>query len=106
LASVAVSEKLHWSRPEPSGQLGSDPLGVLGGQHRREPAGVLDPALHDGCDNRAGGVPSHRAGVAEREVDVLVPVDVPDPAAAAALEVDREAAAFLFIHVIGTRPKR
>ena len=32
----------------------------------------------DRGDGRPGRVPGHRAGVAEAEVDVVVPVDVPE----------------------------
>ena len=50
--------------------------------------------LHRYDDDRVG-VPGHRAGVAEGEVDVLVPVDVPHAIAVRAVEVDREGARFL-----------
>ena len=42
---------------------------------------------------RLRAVTGHRAGVAQREVDVLVAVDVGDPVAVRAVEVEREAAA-------------
>jgi hypothetical protein len=77
--------------PEPGGQLGPDPLRVRGGKHRRDAAEVA----HTGAPpprRSGGGVPGHRPGVAEREVDVGVAVDVGDPVAAGVVEVEREAA--------------
>ena len=76
--------------PEPAGELGAHPLGVLGGQHRRD-ATLGGDALLYGGHGRLGRVPRHRAGVAEREVDVLEAVDVPDAVAQRPVEVDREA---------------
>ena len=66
-------------QPEPAGQVGADPLGVLGRQHRRRAAQLAEPALHR-ADDRLRGVPGHGGGVAEREVDVVVPVQVAHPA--------------------------
>ena len=80
--------------PEPARQLGAHPFGILGGEHRRQPAEVIDSPSNGGND-RLGGVPRHRAGVTQGEVDVVVPVDVPHPAPAAAFEVEGEAARFL-----------
>ena len=76
---------------EATGQLGGHPLGVLGGQHGGDATGRTDP-LGDRGHGRRGGVPGHRGGVAEREVDVGVAVDVGDPVAAGAGLVEREPA--------------
>ena len=55
------------------------------------PSPAMPP--RDGLDRRLRAVAGHRAGVAEREVDVLVAVDVGDAVAARLVEVEREAAA-------------
>ena len=78
-------------QPEPAGELGTHPLGVLGGQHRRDPAELDGPARHR-RQRRGGGVTGHRAGVPEGEVDVGVPVHVGDPVAPGVVEVEGEAA--------------
>jgi hypothetical protein len=80
--------------PEPAGQLGTHPLGVLGGCHGRDPALADDPVL-DGGHGRLGGVPRHRTDVAKRKVDVLEAVVVPDAVAPGALQIDREAPGIL-----------
>ena len=60
----------------------------LGRQHDRHAALFADAALDCG-DRRRGRVAGHRAGVAEREVDVRVPVDILDPCAAGRGRVHR-----------------
>ncbi len=75
--------------PEPAGEFGADPLGVLRGQHRRSTALFGEPALH-GLRDDGGRVACHRSGVAEAEVDVLVAVDVGDAGAPGGVEVARE----------------
>ncbi len=62
--------------PEPPAELVGGDDRVLGGQHVGDPAAEL--AL-DGRDRRGGPVAGHGPGVAEAEVDVLVPVDVAEP---------------------------
>ena len=61
---------------EAARQLLGDPDRVLGREHRRDAARRLP---RDRVDGRGGRVAGHRARVAEREVDVLVAVDVDDP---------------------------
>ncbi len=77
--------------PEAPGQLGADPLGVLGGQHRGDAAELAGPLL-DRRHGGRGGVSGHRPGVPEREVDVRDPVHVGDPVAVRPVEVEREPA--------------
>ncbi len=72
-------------------QLGADPLGVLRRQHRRDAPELSHPP-GDGLDGRPGRVARHGPGVAQREVDVRVAVDVGDPVARRPVEVEREAA--------------
>ena len=81
-------------RAEAARQLGSDNLGVLGRQHRRRPTG-LGKASRDRRHHRAWRVSRHRPGVAEREVDELVAVEVGHPGARRAGQVQREAAGAL-----------
>ncbi len=76
---------------EAPGQLGGDPLRVGSRQHRRQPAEVLG-AAPDRRERRVGGVPGHRARVAEREVDALVTVEIGDAVPLRRLETEREPA--------------
>ena len=72
---------------EAPGELGADPGGVLGREHRGD---ALDAGERP--HRRLGRVARHRAGVAEAEVGVLVAVHVHDRGAVRAVEVEREAA--------------
>ena len=74
---------------EPPCHLLADPDRVLGRQHERRPAPHLLGDRHGG---RLGRMAGHRAGVAEAEVDVLVPVDVTEPRAGRLLDEHREGA--------------
>ena len=56
-------------------ELLADPKGVLARKHERDPAGGL---LRDRASDRLRRVPGHGSRVAEAEVDVLDPVDVPE----------------------------
>ena len=91
LASVAVSANCQYGQAEAPAQLAGDPGRVLGRHHRRHAAELAD-APGDRAHRRLGRVPGHRARVAEREVDVLVAVDV-DDAGAARLGVEERIAA-------------
>ena len=73
---------------EAAGQLLADHDRVLARQHRRDPAGR---ALADRGDGRRGRVAGHRAGVAEAEVGVAMPVDVDQRGALGLGDEDREA---------------
>ena len=73
--------------PEATRQLGADPRGVRGREHRRD---ALD--LSHRAHRRLRRVARHRTGVAKAEVGVLVAVHVHDRGSAGALLVDREAA--------------
>ncbi len=66
----------------------ADGAGILARQHRRDPALGL---RGDRGDGRRRGMPAHRAGVAEAEIDVGVAVDVGHLGAARRVDVDREA---------------
>ena len=66
---------------EAAAQLLGDPDRVLGRHHRRHAAELAD-APRDRAHRRLRGVAGHRARVAEREVDVLVAVDVGEVGAA------------------------
>ena len=76
---------------EAPAQLLRDPDRVLGRHHRRHAAELAD-ATRNRAHRRLRRVTGHRAGVAEREVDVLVAVDVGD-AGAARLRVEERIAA-------------
>ena len=65
--------ELPVGQPEAPRQLLADPQRVLARQHQRDAARRL---RRDRAQRRLGRVAGHRAGVAEAEVDVLVPVDV------------------------------
>ena len=58
---------------EPAGELLGDHDRVLGREHERRPPAHL---VGHGLGGGLGGVAGHRAGVAQAQVDVLVPVDV------------------------------
>ena len=88
---------------EAAAELLADGGGVLRRQHERRAALLAQPPLHRG-DRRGRRVARHRAGVAEREVDVRVAVDVGDARPVRARRVDGVAADPLAIHVIGTPP--
>ena len=61
---------------EAARQLAPDPERILAREHQRDPlAGLLGDRAH----HRLGRVARHRGGVAEAEVDVLVPVHVAEP---------------------------
>ncbi len=79
--------ELPQRQPESAAQLLADPARVLVGQHRRD---ALRRALADRADDRLGAVARHRAGVAEAEVHVLVPVDVGEARPVRLVDVDRE----------------
>ena len=66
-------------QPEAAGQLGADPLRVGGRQHRGDARRAAPIRRGDRVDGRPRAVARHRAGVAHREVDVLVAVDVDAP---------------------------
>ena len=70
-----AERELPERQPEAPRELLPGPGRVLGREHRGDPGRSL---LGDGADDRRGSVPRHRSGVAEAEVDVLVPVDVDD----------------------------
>ena len=74
---------------EASRELGGDPQGVLRRQHGGDTACGL---RHDGGDGGLRGVTGHGTGVAEAEVDVLVPVHAGEPGAAGLGHVGREGA--------------
>jgi hypothetical protein len=76
---------------EAPAELLADPRGVLRRQHQRRAARLGQPALHR-RHRRRRRVAGHRAGVAEREVDVAVAVDVLDGRAARRRRVHRMAA--------------
>ena len=63
-------------QPESASELLTDGRRVLGREHERDATLRL---LRDHGDRGCRGVPGHRAGIAQTEVDVLVPVDVDDP---------------------------
>ena len=90
-ASVADSEKDQIGRPKR--RLSSAPTHSASafGNIVVMPPSTGDPLLHR-RDGGGRGVAGHGAGVSEGEVDVLVPVDVGDPAAAGGAERQREAA--------------
>ena len=70
-------------------ELRGHPERVLRRQHRGDAAPGLGG---DGGDRPLRGVPGHGAGVAEAEVDVLVPVDAGEPGAVRLGHVGRERA--------------
>ena len=76
---------------EPPGELVGDEGRLLGREHGRGAAEARQAVVH-GADGRRGRVAGHRPGVAEAEVDVLVAVEVRQPGAACAPQVEREAA--------------
>ena len=76
---------------EAPGELLAHPGGVLGGQHQGGAALFGEAALHRG-DGRRRRVPGHGRGVAQREVDVDLAVDVLDGRAAGRGGVDGVAA--------------
>ncbi len=65
--------ELPEGKAEATRQLFSDPDGVLGREHEGEAAAGLGP---DRVDRRGGCVSGHRAGVAQAEVEVAMPVHV------------------------------
>ena len=77
--------------PEAPGELLAHPGGVLGGQHQGRAALLAEAALHRG-DRRRRRVPGHGRGVAQREVDVDLAVDVLDARAVRGGGVDRMSA--------------
>ena len=77
--------------PEASGQVGRHPLRIQAGHHRGD-AALPPDALLDGGDGGGRRVAGHRSRVAEREVDVLVTVDVGDPVPVGRGQVERVAA--------------
>ena len=83
--------ELPVGQPEAPAQLAGHPGRVLGGHHRRH-ATELAHAPGDGAHRRLRRVTGHRPRVAEREVDVLVAVDVGD-ACAVRLGVEERIAA-------------
>ncbi len=81
--------QLPGGQPEPAYQLVGDPRGVRGGQHRGDAArGLRGQRLGDLRERVAG----HRAGVAQAEVDVVVPVHVGQPGTGRRLDEHREPA--------------
>ena len=76
-------------RAEAAGELGADPGGVLGRHHRGD---AVSAASCDRLDGRGRRVAGHRAGVAEREVDVGVAVEVGHAGVLRVVEIEREAA--------------
>ena len=85
-ASVAVSVNCQAGSPKPR-QLLADPSRVLGREHRGDAPAELP--LH-GRDHRGRAMAGHRAGVAEAQVDVVVPIHARCVGAAGRLQEERE----------------
>ena len=72
---------------ETAREVGTHPLGILARHHRGDAAEFTDATL-DRRHRRGRGVPRHRPGVSQGEVDVLVAVDVGDPIPTRRLQIE------------------
>ena len=103
-ASVAESVNDHSSMP--NRRVSSEPTHCASSVGSIVVIPPSSPILRVTAATVGQGVPGHGAGVAEGEVDVGVAVDIGDAVALGLVEVEGKPPLHMFIHVIGTRPKR